>query len=590
MKKFFLNLLSSFLGAWLAFLLFAGVTVLVVFAIIGTFAVSGSSTPSLKSKSVMAIDLSGVITETESDPELSYAQFVMGGISQPQTLKTLTSALREAADNDKIKALYLKCGEVSTSPATLHALYEAVAAFKESKKPIYAYGDEMSQGAYYIASLADSIFLNPQGNISITGVGGSSLYYKNLCDKIGIEFQIAKVGAFKSAVEPYLLNEMSEPARAQLDTLYGNIWSVLKSDMAQARNMPDSTFDALADNCSLFFNSKSILKSGIISGLCYEREMDPKFAKLLDVDKDDLNYVDPAYVASLADSASKSDDHIAVLYATGEISESSEAGINCFDLVPVILDLAEDDNVKGLVLRVNSPGGSVFGAEQIADALKEFKKTGKPFVVSMGDYAASGGYWISADADQIYADPITITGSIGIFGVVPNMSKLLSNIGVSVQSVSTNNNGNVAVPLAPLTEKQMATLNASIIDGYDQFINRVAKGRNMPETKVRLIAEGRVWDGTKAKELGLVDQLGSLRDAVKYVASKTKLSSDDVCYYPEYTPSLLGMLSAFGSEALDQQLIKAAGDEIAPQYLKRIKTIITRKPAQAIMPEIIISL
>jgi len=192
MKKFFLNLLSSFLGAWLAFLLFAGVTVLVVFAIIGTFAVSGSSTPSLKSKSVMAIDLSGVITETESDPELSYAQFVMGGISQPQTLKTLTTALREAADNDKIKALYLKCGEVSTSPATLHALYEAVAAFKESKKPIYAYGDEMSQGAYYIASLADSIFLNPQGNISITGVGGSSLYYKNLCDKIGIEFQIAK--------------------------------------------------------------------------------------------------------------------------------------------------------------------------------------------------------------------------------------------------------------------------------------------------------------------------------------------------------------------------------------------------------------
>jgi protease-4 len=590
MKKFFLNLLSSFLGAWLAFLLFAGVTVLVVFAIIGTFAVSGSSTPSLRSKSVMAIDLSGVITETESDPELSYAQFVMGGISQPQTLKTLTSALREAADNDKIKALYLKCGEVSTSPATLHALYEAVAAFKESKKPIYAYGDEMSQGAYYIASLADSIFLNPQGNISITGVGGSSLYYKNLCDKIGIEFQIAKVGTFKSAVEPYLLNEMSEPARAQLDTLYGNIWSVLKSDMAQARNMPDSTFDALADNCSLFFNSKSILKSGIISGLCYEREMDPKFAKLLDVDKDDLNYVDPAYVASLADSASKSDDHIAVLYATGEISESSEAGINCFDLVPVILDLAEDDNVKGLVLRVNSPGGSVFGAEQIADALKEFKKTGKPFVVSMGDYAASGGYWISADADQIYADPITITGSIGIFGVVPNMSKLLSNIGVSVQSVSTNNNGNVAVPLAPLTEKQMATLNASIIDGYDQFINRVAKGRNMPETKVRLIAEGRVWDGAKAKELGLVDQLGSLRDAVKYVAGKTKLSSDDVCYYPEYTPSLLGMLSAFGSEALDQQLIKAAGDEIAPQYLKRIKTIITRKPAQAIMPEIIISL
>jgi protease-4 len=232
----------------------------------------------------------------------------------------------------------------------------------------------------------------------------------------------------------------------------------------------------------------------------------------------------------------------------------------------------------------------VFGAEQIADALKEFKKTGKPFVVSMGDYAASGGYWISADADQIYADPITITGSIGIFGVVPNMSKLLSNIGVSVQSVSTNNNGNVAVPLAPLTEKQMATLNASIIDGYDQFINRVAKGRNMPETKVRLIAEGRVWDGAKAKELGLVDQLGSLGDAVKYVASKTKLSSDDVCYYPEYTPSLLGVLSAFGSEALDQQLIKAAGDEIAPQYLKRIKTIITRKPAQAIMPEIIISL
>jgi protease-4 len=590
MKKFFLNLLSSFLGAWLAFLLFGTVTVLVVLSIIGKFAIGGSDFKGMDSKSVLVLNLDGAISEVETATELDYAQLMTGSIEKPQTLKMLTEALNEGASDDRVKALYIKCGEVSASPATLHALRAAVEKFHKSKKKIYAYGDGMSQGAYYVASAADSIFLNPQGNISITGIGGSVMYYKNLFDKLGVEFQIAKVGTYKSAVEPYILNEMSEPARAQLDTLYGDIWSMLKSQMAESRNLSNADIDALADNCSLFDNAKRILKSGIISALCYEREMDDKFASLLDVDKDDLAYVDCAVMAESVKPFSKSKKHIAVVYATGEINETAAGGINCYDLVPVILDLAEDDNVTGMVLRVNSPGGSVFGSEQISDALAQFQKAGKPLCVSMGDYAASGGYWISCAADWIVADPITITGSIGIFGVVPNAHKLLNNIGVNVQTVATNADGNIGIPFKPLSERQMTTLNQSIVDGYNQFIAKVAKGRKMSETKVRAIAEGRVWSGSRAKQLGLVDSLGSLNDAVKWVAAKTDTDAADVCYYPDVNSSMWDLISSVGGEALDKQIAKAAGVDVSPYFIQKIKSILYRKPQQALMPEIYIAM
>lgn len=340
----------------------------------------------------------------------------------------------------------------------------------------------------------------------------------------------------------------------------------------------------------MFSRPERAVKLGLVSKLCYEREMDYKFARLTGQDKEDLNYLGTADFAGNVSDYSKNDEHVAVLYATGEISETTSAGINCFDLVPVILDLAENDDVKGLVLRVNSPGGSVFGSEQIADALKQFKKTGKPFAVSMGDYAASGGYWISADAERIFADPLTITGSIGIFGVVPNIQPLLQKLGVTVNTVSTNPNGNFSIPFKPLNEAQMAALDANIHVGYDKFIKRVANGRKMPETKVRAIAEGRVYDGASALKLGLVDQLGSLDDAIKWVASKASVDSDAYCFYPDVNPSFWDMVMSAGNDSMGKLLVRSLGDNTSELMVWKLKSILYRKHEQALMMPLSIKL
>lgn len=591
MKKFFMNLLSSFMGAWIALVVFGVFAVVMIILMVGkTMTGIAEKSAELKAKTVLVLNLDGSIEETETATEFDYSQLVTGSLDKPQTLNVIVKALREGKDNDKIKALYIKCGEVSSSPATVHSIYEAVKEFKTSGKKVYAYGDIMTQGAYYVASLSDSIFLNPQGEFVLQGVSGGTFYLKNLFDKIGVDFQIAKVGTFKSAVEPYIMNEMSEPARAQLDTLYGNIWNVMKDDIAKAKNINASLLDSAVNSCIMFSRPERAVKLGLVSKLCYEREMDYKFARLTGQDKEDLNYLGTADFAGNVSDYSKNDEHVAVLYATGEISETTSAGINCFDLVPVILDLAENDDVKGLVLRVNSPGGSVFGSEQIADALKQFKKTGKPFAVSMGDYAASGGYWISADAERIFADPLTITGSIGIFGVVPNIQPLLQKLGVTVNTVSTNPNGNFSIPFKPLNEAQMAALDANIHVGYDKFIKRVANGRKMPETKVRAIAEGRVYDGASALKLGLVDQLGSLDDAIKWVASKASVDSDAYCFYPDVNPSFWDMVMSAGNDSMGKLLVRSLGDNTSELMVWKLKSILYRKHEQALMMPLSIKL
>lgn len=591
MKKFFMNLLSSFMGAWIALVVFGVFAVVMIILMVGkTMTGIAEKSAELKAKTVLVLNLDGSIEETETATEFDYSQLVTGSLDKPQTLNVIVKALREGKDNDKIKALYIKCGEVSSSPATVHSIYEAVKEFKTSGKKVYAYGDIMTQGAYYVASLSDSIFLNPQGEFVLQGVSGGTFYLKNLFDKIGVDFQIAKVGTFKSAVEPYIMNEMSEPARAQLDTLYGNIWNVMKDDIAKAKNINASLLDSAVNSCIMFSRPERAVKLGLVSKLCYEREMDYKFARLTGQDKEDLNYLGTADFAGNVSDYSKNDEHVAVLYATGEISETTSAGINCFDLVPVILDLAENDDVKGLVFRVNSPGGSVFGSEQIADALKQFKKTGKPFAVSMGDYAASGGYWISADAERIFADPLTITGSIGIFGVVPNIQPLLQKLGVTVNTVSTNPNGNFSIPFKPLNEAQMAALDANIHVGYDKFIKRVANGRKMPETKVRAIAEGRVYDGASALKLGLVDQLGSLDDAIKWVASKASVDSDAYCFYPDVNPSFWDMVMSAGNDSMGKLLVRSLGDNTSELMVWKLKSILYRKHEQALMMPLSIKL
>lgn len=589
LKKFFLNFLSSFVGAWVALGLFCLTAVIVVLALIGKLGMSQASAESLSRHSVMVIELNGNIIERESPADVDYIQLVQGNMESPMTLTELTASIREAAANKDIDMIYLKCGMLNAGEATLRSLREELADFKKSGKPVYAYGDSYLLSDYYVASVADSLFVNPAGTVAIQGINGGTLYFKDLLDKLGINVQIVKVGTFKSAVEPYTQNEMSDPARAQLDTLYGNIWNVMTQEICQSRQIKPATLNSIINNDypqlqdGVFAVSKKLADKAV-----YERTMDSRIASAIGVDEEDLNYVSHNTVANSATSLSiGKKKRVAVLYATGEIMEGTKTGINCEVLVPLITDLADDDDIMGMVLRVNSPGGSVFGSEQIAEALGYFQSQGKPLAVSMGDYAASGGYWISCCADKIFADPLTITGSIGIFGMIPDASQLAEKVGVHPQFISTNPSADFPSLLRPMTETQHAAMQSMIEKGYDKFITRVAKGRKMDKQKVEQIAEGRVWDGKTALGLGLVDELGSLESACDWVKSqvnkndKTDLSLE---YFPETQPSFWDMVRISTQSEAKITLIKEVMKSVPEaQYAIEVANILRRRSVQARM-------
>lgn len=588
LKKFFWNLLSSFVGAWIALL---GFGVLIFFVIVGMIARIGISSSSeqmsLEKHSILKINLSGTIDERQQPLDMNYITLIRGNVEKAQSLQTLVTAIDEAKDNKNIDAIYLDCGGVSAGFATLDALRTALTEFKASGKKIYSYGDFYTTGDYFVASCADSVFMNPEGSISLQGITGTIPYMKGLFDKLGIRFQVVKVGTFKSAVEPYIMEEMSEPARAQLDTLYGNIWSYLKEKMASSRGIQPSDISRLINTDFVMFAApQTAVKGKLIDKLVPGRRMKESLASLVGKDPEKLNFVSPEFMTSQTDwgTSYSEKNQIAVLYATGEISETAENGINCFKLVPEIVKLADDDNVKGLVLRVNSPGGSVFGSAEIAEALQYFKSKKKPFAVSMGDYAASGGYWISADADRIFADPLTITGSIGIFGLLPEVSGLTEKLGVNMQTVSTDPNAAFPSLFKPMTEQQYGVMQAYINRGYDRFVKRVAKGRHLAESKVRVIAEGRVWDAVTAHKIGLVDELAGLRECIVWTAKKSGLGDNyDVALYPQTEPSFWDMLPSASSARIYEAVSKAMNPSLDPRVAAHAVEVIRRKPIQARM-------
>lgn len=595
LKRFFRDVLTSFVGTWIAIVLGGAVIVILVLSLIGKLALStGTPAPEVTKGSVLVLDLNGVIEETETAQTIDMNTLLSGRMEKPQTLLTLISALSDASTDKRIEALYIKCGMVSCSPATLDALRDAVIEFKQSGKKIYAYGDVMGQGALYVASVADSVFVNPDGTVLINGLGASTMYMGSLFKKIGVDFQIAKVGSYKSAVEPFMYDTMSVAARAQLDTLFTNIWEDITEGIASSRKIEPKQINEYADRFPMSLDAEEAVKAGLISATCYERTMDDRFARYLNRDKKDINFVSTNTMAGELSFGGTGNKHIAVLYATGEIAENTEGGIDCYKLVPQIVELADDDDVVALVLRVDSPGGSVFGSQQIADALNYFKSKNKPFIVSMGGYAASGGYWISADADRIFANPMTVTGSIGIFGVIPNGQKLLNNIGLHPQTVTTNPNGFINIPYTPLNEQQMEQFNVAIRKGYDRFIARVAKGRKMPEDKVRLIAEGRVWDGATAQKLGLVDELGNLDKAVAWAADKTGVDATDVAYYPVVERSFWDMIGSMGDnmayKAVEQALGLQGDVNPNPLLIWKLSAILTQHHIQARMAPVNITL
>lgn len=590
LKKFFLNTLSSFVGAWLALVLVVVSSMILLFGMIGSgIASEMGDAEQLKSKSILTIDLSGAISERESATAPDLTSLVQGDLSKPQNLNVIVEALAEAARNRDITAVYLKCGALEASPAACYTIRRAVLKYKESKKPVYAYADTYTMGTYLIASAADRVYMNPQGMMEMQGMSSTVLYYKDLLDKLGVEFQVVKVGTFKSAVEPYIMNSMSDPARAQMDTLLGNMWGVIKKNISETRKgVTPQEIDSLVSKAYITFApAKTSVEAGLVDSLVYERTINAKFATLTGQDVDDVNFVSPGTLVKQVpwSTAYGSKNRIAVLYAVGEINDVSQDGINYHNLVPVITELADDDNVKGMVLRVNSPGGSAFGSDQIGEALDYFQSKGKPLAVSMGAYAASGGYWISAGADKIFANPLTITGSIGIFGLIPNVKGLADKLGVNPQTVSTNPNAQFPNLMEGMNDEMKGVMQQYVNRGYEDFVGRVAKGRKMSVLAVKRIAEGRVWDAVSAKRIGLVDSIGSLNDAIEWVASKAKiLDKYNVAAYPEYKPSFWDMLpSNLSSMTAMRRMLEPKPEEM---MIMKMRELLRRERIQARMADI----
>ncbi len=588
-------MLSSFVGAWIALALFGVVAVMVVVGLVAKIG-NATETPSVKSGSILTVDLSGVIEEVQKPSEFDYVSLARGNVERPKTLLELTVALEEAAVNKDISAIYLKCGALAASPATLDALRNSLLEFKKSGKPIYAYGDVFTTGTYFLATVADRIYANPQGEIMMQGLSSMSMYMKGLFDKLGVTFQVVKVGKFKSAVEPYISQEMSEPARAQLDTLFGSMWKYIRTDMAKGRKgVTADEIDSLISVSNIAFAPMSLArKSGLVDSLVYERQVDAILASHLGKDPKKLNFVSPQMLAAQTDwgTAYSAKKRIAVLYATGEIVDGGGSQTIDYKLmVPEIVKLADDENVKGMVLRVNSPGGSAFGSAQIGEALDYFQSKGKKIAVSMGDYAASGGYWISSCANIIYADALTITGSIGIFGLIPNVEGLTEKLGVSPQIVSTNPGAEFPTLVKGMDGRQLAVMQRYVERGYDDFVSRVAKGRKMKKEQVLEIAEGRVWNAMKAVRIGLVDSIGSMKNAIDWVARNSDLgSSYEVAVYPQLEPSVWDFIPELANSSLDTKLLNVLSGDYEEYMVRFAKTVLTQHPVQARMQPIKLSL
>ena len=586
-KRFFLSMLGSMAAIWLTFLL-----LLILF--VTAIAVSMTSSSGMKSMAaaeikkgtVLCLDLSEPISERRAPS--SFADALAGSLNKGQYLSDITDAIYRAAHDSRIKGILIKCDGASAGIASMQAIDEALNYYKsQPDKWIMAYGDSYSQADYYMASSADELWLNPQGAVDIHGLSGTTLFYKGLLDKLGVKMQIIRVGTFKSAVEPYVLTEMSPASRLQNEVYMNSIWNSIKDDIARNRKVEPETVNKWADDFTFTMSADSILSLGIVTNLGYRHEAEKFLAEKAGKEKfEDVNIVSVSEYAAANDltdysylpgvkAPKKKANTIAVLYAVGEIFDSGKEGIVGNSMVDEIFDLMDDsDNLAGLILRVNSPGGSAFASEQIWEALKQFKeKTGVPFYVSMGDVAASGGYYISCGADRIYAQPTTITGSIGIFGMIPDIQGLLDkHLGVTTSTVQTNANGDFPSILQPMTPEQTDKMQQMVNRGYDIFTKRVASGRHISQDSVKVIAEGRVWDGATAQRIGLVDSLGSLRSAILDMAQDLNLKSYRVETFPkvegEWWEDLLTLdeMTAARAGLLDEETITLY------KHLERIKS------------------
>ena len=538
MKSFF----KTFLAALLA--LVAGSGCIMIFFFVGVAGLIGSLSSlgdsnalpvNIEQHTVLKIDVAQLHDVVSVNP---FDSFSSSTATQPVSLSQAIRAIADAKNNPNIEALYLNVEGVEAGMASVDELRLALQDFKASHKPIIAYGDSYSQKAYYLASVANQIYLNPLGSIELIGIASGEMMYKDALDKVGIKMEVFKVGTFKSAVEPYILNKISDANKLQKQEYIDGLWSSILQGVSTERKINADSLNAEVNKGLAFVNSDKYVQTKLVDKLLYRDQIDSVFAAQLKVKKSELKMVNlSALAAQQTDDIEVKDGVVQVIYAEGEITQASispfAAGASTIGagLGDKLREAAEDDDVKAVVLRMNSPGGDAFLSEQLWHAVKQLRSK-KPVVVSMGDYAASGGYYISSAANRIVAQPNTLTGSIGIFGLFPNFSELVQKVGVNVEVVKTNDFADltISMPYKPLTNEQRALIQRHVERGYDIFLSRVAEGRHMTKAQVDSVGQGRVWLGRKAQTLGLVDKLGGLDVAIQEAASLAKLSDYSVDY------------------------------------------------------------
>lgn len=591
MKDFFKNVAATIVGLFAFGLI---MTILGFICIIGMVA-SSNSKPALKDNAVMVLKLQGQIEDRSEDNwlgELTGEQFNNLGMNK------ILSSIRKAKDEDKVKGIYLETGILETDYATLQEIRNALADFKKSGKWIIAYGDALSQGGYYLASVANKVYVNPEGNVDWHGIASQPQYIKDVAAKFGVHFTVVKVGKYKSYTETYTEDKMSDANREQVSRYIGGLWQQMLADVSKSRNISKDSLNHYADGLMVFDDTKLLKSRKMVDGFCYYDEIRDMVKKQLGLKTDEaINQVDYNDVDMAIDDSNLMGEEIAVYYCQGSIVRmetpsiyGSEQQIVSTKVIKDLQELADNSQVKAVVLRINSGGGDAYASEQIWRAVKELNKK-KPVVVSMGGMAASGAYYMSMGAQYIMAQPTTLTGSIGIFGALPDFSDLMTKkLGFKYDEVKTNRNSAYASAgmSRPWSAEEIATMQNYVNRGYSLFRKRVAEGRKMSTEQVEKIAQGRVWLGTDAKNIKLIDGFGGLSDAIDKAAELAHLSSYQAVEYPAmagWMEQLLDMAGGNKGTYLDEQLRLALGDLYQPFIM--IRNMKEKEPIQAALPYVL---
>ena len=531
-RKFWRIVLGSMVGFVLATIIISVFYILLTLGVIASLGTKDKTT--VENNSVLKLNLSQPISERAVDMPFDMSRY---GYSNQMGLNDILAVIKHAAGDSKIKGIYLNASNAAASPASLKEIHDALVEFKKSGKFIYAYSDNYYQNGYYLATVADSVLLNPTGSVDLRGYAFQVMFYKGLLDKFNVDVQVVRHGQFKSAVEPYMLDKMSEANRTQLEVLANTLWATISSDIAAARQISLDSVNAITNQLSGYL-AQEALSHKLVDRLAYPSDAEASLRKRLNINEDDdIHFVTvDKYKTSIPDTKSQK-DRIAVVYAVGSIYDGKgdeSKNIYSDNFIKTFRKAYKSDKVKAIVLRVNSPGGSALASENIWHEIEAAKKAGKIVVTSMGDYAASGGYYISCNSDYIIAQPNTITGSIGVFGMIPSFQNALkSNLGITIDVAKTHEHSDFGTGMRTLDQAELDIMQHSIEDIYGTFMQRVANGRKMTVEQVDSIGQGRVWAGADAIKIGLVDKLGSLDDAIDKAAELANITHYSIEYYPK---------------------------------------------------------